>query len=141
MCVCRERAVCANSAGELGQLANYMQCKFGGSCHVCLSVCVCVCPLSHISPLGLLFVLKTRLRTHRETKVKKFVVFSLKLCRSRATALPALYGYHAVGHFLSVEYTCALLKCHVNRGVEFGQYKKSLSSLNSAAFMPLMFTK
>ena len=95
-----------------------------GSCRVCLSVSL----LGHISPLGLLFVLKTRLRTHRATKVKIFVAFSLKLCRSRATALPALYGYNAVGHFLSAEYARALLKCHVDRGAEFGQYKTSSSS-------------
>ena len=54
---------------------------------VCLCVCVCVC-VCHISPLGPLFVLKTT----RAMKVKIFVAFSLKLCRSRATALPALYG-------------------------------------------------
>ena len=52
---------------------------------------------------------------------QKFVTFSLKLRRSRATALPALYGYHAVGHFLSEEYVCALLKCHIHHGAEFGQ--------------------
>ena len=54
-------------------------------------------------------------------KSQKNVAFSLKLCHSRATALPALYAYHAVGHFLSVEYTPALLKCHVDHGAEFGQ--------------------
>ena len=55
---------------------------------VCLSVClsVCVCPLSHISPLGLLFVVKTLPRTQRATKVKKFVAFSLKMLRSSATS-------------------------------------------------------
>ena len=60
---------------------------------------------------------------------KKIVAFSLKLCRSRATALPALYGYHEVGHFLSAENARALLKCHVDRGAEFGQYKESFLSL------------
>ena len=59
---------------------------------VCVCVCVCVCPLSHISLLRLLFVLKTLLRTQRATKVKIFVAFPLKPCRSRATTLPALYG-------------------------------------------------
>ena len=85
---------------------------------VCLCVCVCVCPISHISPLGLLFVLKTLLGTRQATKVKKFVAFFLKLRRSRATALPALYGYRAVRHFLSALYARALLKCHVDRGAE-----------------------
>ena len=103
---------------------------------VSVCVCVCVCPLSHISPLGLLFVLKTRLHTHWATKVKKVVAFSMKLCRSRAMALPALYGYRAVGHFLSAEYICALLKRHVDRGAEFGRYK----TVSSATFMPLTFT-
>ena len=54
---------------------------------VCLSVRVCVCPLSHISPLGLLFVVKTLPRTQRTTKVKKFVAFSLKMLRSSAISL------------------------------------------------------
>ena len=87
---------------------------------VVVSVCVCVCPLSHISSLERLFVLKTLSRTQHATKVKKIVAFSLKLRRSRATALSALYGYSAVGHFLSAEYARALLKCHVDRGAEFG---------------------
>ena len=77
---------------------------------VVVSVCLSVCPLSHISPLGLLFVVKTLLRTQHATKVKKIVAFSLKLRRSRATALPALYGYRAAGHFLSAEYARALLR-------------------------------
>ena len=55
---------------------------------VCVCVCVClfVCPLSHISPLGLLFIVKMLPRTQRTKKVKKFVAFSLKLplCRDRA---------------------------------------------------------
>ena len=83
---------------------------------VAVSVCLSVCPLSHISPLGLLFILKTLLHTQRATKV-----FSVKLRSSRATALLALYGYRAVGNFLSAEYARALLKCHVDRGAEFGQ--------------------
>ena len=56
-------------------------------------VCVCVCLLSHISLLERLFVLKTLSRTQRETKVKKFVGFSLKLLRCRDPALPPLYGH------------------------------------------------
>ena len=69
-----------------------------------------MCPLSHISPLGLLFVVKTLPRTQQATKVKRFLAFCLKLRRSRDTALPALYGYRAVGHFVSAEYARALLK-------------------------------
>ena len=48
-----------------------------------LSVCLCVCLLSHISPTERLFVLKTLSRTQRATKVKKFVAICLKLLRSR----------------------------------------------------------
>ena len=59
-----------------------------------VSVCQSVCPLSHISHLGLLFVVKTLPHTQHATKVnKKIVAFSLKLRLFRATALPALYGY------------------------------------------------
>ena len=57
------------------------------------SVCVSVCPLSHISPMERLFVLKTLSRTQRATKVKKFVGFSLKPLRCRDPALPPLYGH------------------------------------------------
>ena len=48
-----------------------------------LSVCVCVCLLSHIPPMERLFVLKTLSRTQRATKVKKFVGICLKRLRSR----------------------------------------------------------
>ena len=88
---------------------------------VVVSVCVSVCPLSHISPLECLFVVKTLPHTQYSTKVKKYVAFSLKLRRSRAKAFSALYGYRAVGHFLSAEYARALLKCHVDREAGFGQ--------------------
>ena len=40
-----------------------------------------------------LFVLKTRSRTQRATKVKRFVEFSLKSLRCRDPALPPLYGH------------------------------------------------
>ena len=60
---------------------------------VCLSVYLCVCPLSHISPMEHLFVLKTLSRTQRATKVKIFVGFSLKPLRCRDPALPPLYGH------------------------------------------------
>ena len=56
-------------------------------------VCVSVCPLSHISPMERLFVLKTLSRTQRATKVKNFVGFSLKPLRCRDPALPPLYGH------------------------------------------------
>ena len=43
----------------------------------CSWVCLCVCLLSHISPMERLCVLKTLSRTQRATKVKKFCgVFS-----------------------------------------------------------------
>ena len=51
------------------------------------SVCVCVCLLSHISPMERLFVLKTLSRTQRATKVKTFVGFSLKPLRCRLPPL------------------------------------------------------
>ena len=54
---------------------------------------MCVCLLSHISPMERLFVLKTLSRTQRATKVKKFVGFSLKPLRCRDPALPPLYGH------------------------------------------------
>ena len=47
------------------------------------SVCLCVCLLSHISPMKRLFVLKTLSCTQRETKVNKFVGICLKGLRSR----------------------------------------------------------
>ena len=92
-----------------------------GSCCVCVSVCLSVCPLSDILPLELLFVLKMLSHTQRATYVKKFVEFSLKLLRSRAMALPAFYSYSAVSHFLTAEYVRVLLKCHADHGAGFGQ--------------------
>ena len=62
-------------------------------------VCLCVCLLSHISPLERLFVLKTLSRTQRATKVKKCVGFSLKPLRCRDPALPPLTAIRTVGHF------------------------------------------
>ena len=53
-------------------------------------VAVCVSPLSHISPPGLLFVVKTLSRTQRAMKVKTFVAFSLKPTRFGDRALPPL---------------------------------------------------
>ena len=50
---------------------------------VCVSVCLCVCLLSHISPKEHLFILKTLSRTQRATKVKTFVGICLKLLGSR----------------------------------------------------------
>ena len=54
------------------------------------SVWVCVCLLSHISPLGRLFVLKILSRTQQATEVEKFVEISLKPLRCNYTPLPAL---------------------------------------------------
>ena len=71
-----------------------------GSCRVCVCVCVCVsvCPLSHISPLGLLFVVKTLPRTQRAKKVKKCVAFSLKMFSYTDRALPPLMAIRRVGY-------------------------------------------
>ena len=60
---------------------------------VCLSVCVC--PLSHISFLGLLFVVKTLPSTQQATKVKECVDCSVgEIERS----LPWL-AIHTISHF------------------------------------------
>ena len=91
-----------------------------GSRRVCLSVCL----LSHISPLGLRIVVKTLPHTQHATKVKTFVAFSLKLRRSRAMALSALYSYRAVGHFLLAEYARALLKCTLTVGGGLGSRRR-----------------
>ena len=61
---------------------------------------LCVCLLSHISPMERLFVLKTLPRTQRATKVKIFVGFSLKPLRCRDAALAALYCYPCSRPFL-----------------------------------------
>ena len=60
---------------------------------VVVCMCVRVCPLSHISPLGPLFVLKRLSHTQQATKVKTFVVFSFKLLHFRNRALPPLAGH------------------------------------------------
>ena len=62
------------------------------ACAARVTVVGSVCPLSHISPMERLFVLKTLSRTQPATKVKKFVGFSLKMLRCKARAVPALYG-------------------------------------------------
>ena len=61
------------------------------ACAARVTVVGSVCPLSHISPMERLFVLKTLSRTQRATKVKKFVGFSLKPLRCRDPALPPLF--------------------------------------------------
>ena len=48
----------------------------------CLSLCLSVCLLSHISPMEHLFDLKTLPRTQRAMKVKKFLGICLKRLRS-----------------------------------------------------------
>ena len=60
------------------------------ACAARVTVVGSVCPLSHISPMERLFVLKTLSRTQRATKVKKFVGFSLKPLRCRDPAPPPL---------------------------------------------------
>ena len=86
---------------------------------VCLSVCLSVC----VSDL----ILEASLRPENAVTYsvgnegQKIVAFSLTLRRSRATALAALYGHSAVGHFLSAEYARALQKCYVDSEAEFGQ--------------------
>ena len=45
----------------------------------CSWVCLCVCLLSHISPMEHLFVLKTLSCTQQAMKVKIYVGFSLKM--------------------------------------------------------------
>ena len=73
------------------------------------SVCLCVCLLSHISPLERLFVLKTLSRTQRATKVNTFVGFSLKPLRCRDPALPPSTAIRTVGHFsCGKRHACAL---------------------------------
>ena len=57
---------------------------------------VCVCLLSHISPLERPFVLKILSSTQRATEVKKFVGFSLKPLHCRDPALPRQYVRSAI---------------------------------------------
>ena len=67
---------------------------------VCVCVCVCLSVKSHLASGA--FVRPENAVKYSVCNVcQKFVGFSLKLFRSRATALPALYGYREVGHFLS----------------------------------------
>ena len=56
-----------------------------------------------------LFLLHSGIRACFE--VKKYEIFSLKLLHSIAMALPALYGYRAVGHILTAEYVCTFPCC------------------------------
>ena len=71
---------------------------------VCLCVCVCVSVKSHLT-----FGASVRPEHAVTYSVgKKFVAFSLTPRRSRVTALAALYGRRAVGHFsLGEIHTCA----------------------------------
>ena len=70
------------------------------------SVSLCVCLLSHISPMERLFVLKMLSRTQRATKVKRFVGFSLKPLRCRDPALPPLYGHAYSRPFFHAYFSC-----------------------------------
>ena len=76
----------------------------------CSWVCLSVCLLSHISPMERLFVLKTRSRTQRATKVKKFVGFSLKPLRCRDPALPPLYGHAYSRPFFHAYFSCTRMR-------------------------------
>jgi hypothetical protein len=76
----------------------------------CSWVCLCVCLLSHISPMERLFVLKTLSRTQRATKVKKFVGFSLKPLRCRDPALPPLYGHAYSRPFFHAYFSCTRMR-------------------------------
>ena len=72
--------------------------------HVCagglLQLGLCVCLLSHISPLKHLFIPKilSRTCTQQTTKVHKFVGFSLKPLRSSAPSIES--------HMYSRQFTC-----------------------------------
>ena len=70
-------------------------------------MCVCVSVKSHLTS-GASVTPENSATYSLGNEDQKNVAFSLKLCRSRATALPALYGYRAVGHFLSAKYARAL---------------------------------
>ena len=76
----------------------------------CSWVCLCVCLLSHISPMERLFVLKTLSRTQQATKVKKFVGFSLKPLRCRDPALPPLYGHAYSQPFFHAYFSCTRMR-------------------------------
>ena len=53
------------------------------------SVCVCVCPLRHISTLERLSVLKMLSRTQRATEVKIFVGFFSKTALLQRSSIPS----------------------------------------------------
>ena len=59
----------------------------------CSWVCLCVCLLSHISPLERLFVLKTLSRTQRATKVKKFVGVFSETAPLQRSSTPSVDGH------------------------------------------------
>ena len=70
-----------------------------------------------------LFVLKTLSRTQRETKVKKYVEFSLKPLRCRDPALPPLYGhaysrpfFHAYFSYTRMRISCVYTRMIHRRG-------------------------
>ena len=84
-----------------------------GSCRVCACVSVCLSVKQHLTSGA--SVRPENAVTYSAGNVgRKIVAFSLKLLRSRATALPA-YGYSAVVT------ARALLKYHVDHGAGFGQ--------------------
>ena len=89
----------------------------------CSWVCVCVCLLSHISPLERLFVLKLLLRTQQATEVKKYVGFSLKPLPSKVMALFA-YLWHPTA--ILQRYSAQLSTAELSKAL-----KKANSRLNT----------
>ena len=77
----------------------------------CSWVCVCVCLLSHISPLEHLFVLTILSRTQQATEVEKYVGISILYIGlyivyvATTLLLSFLHMYlHAVHHVMTVFY-------------------------------------
>ena len=68
-------------------------------CRTVPVVGLCVCLLSHISPLKHHFVLEMLSRTQQATKVEKFVGFSVEPLHCGDPALPPLKAIHLVSHF------------------------------------------
>ena len=79
-------------------------------------VCVCVCLLSHISPLERLFVLKILSCTRQATEVKKYVGFSLKPLPSKVMPLFAYLRHPtAILQRYSVQLSIAELSKALNK--------------------------
>ena len=123
-----------------------------GSCRVsdCLSVCVCVCVC-----VSVCLSVKSHLTSGASVRPENSATYSPGnegqifcgvfsetvsfqsystscIVRVRLPCSRPLF-------FLSAEYARALLKCHVDRGAEFRQYKKS--SISSAAYVMLIYPR